>query len=69
MEDARKHVEVWSWYRTKDDQTFLRVADDYVNPETKQRFYMIQEYRNCLIMAHGLTRGQARRYILENCEV
>ncbi len=64
-----KHVEMWSWYRTLDNLTFLRVADDYVNPETKQKFYMIQEYRQCLILAHGLTRGQARNYILENCEV
>ena len=67
--EEKKHVESWSWYRTKDNQTFLRVADDYTNPETKQRYYMIQEYRDGLIMAHGLTRDQARRYILENCEV
>lgn len=66
---TEKHVEVWSWYMTKDRLTWLRVATDYKNPETGQQFYMIQEYRNCLIMSHGLTRGAARRFILENCIV
>lgn len=66
MPEKRKHVELWRWYATTDGVTYLRVADDYTD-EDNHRYFRIQEYRNNLTMAYGLTRSQALRYMTENC--
>lgn len=63
----KKHIELWRWYVTKDRKEFLRVADDYKKPETKQRFYMIQEYRSGQIREHGLTHAQAYKLMIDEC--
>lgn len=43
------------------------MADDYRNPETRQRFYMVQEYRSGQIREHGLTHAQALKLMLNDC--
>ena len=63
----RKHVECWRWYATKDRKEFLRMADDYRDPGTKQRYYMIQEYRSGQIREHGLNHAQAYKFMLNEC--
>lgn len=63
----KKHIECWRWYITKDRKDFLRVAFEYRNPETLERFYMIQEYRFCQIREHGLNRAQALKFMLNEC--
>lgn len=69
MGNKVKHFELWSWYRTKDNDTFLRVIPEYTNPEDHKRYYAIQEYRNCLTIAQGLTHGQAFNRMYEECEM
>lgn len=63
----KKHIECWRWYATKDRKEFLRVAVEYQNPETRERIYMVQEYRSGQIREHGLTHAQALKLMQNDC--